>query len=115
MDYSINEPVNMPSKTRGCLQSLITRITCMLAITYESEEYRHQAETLAARYHLELIPYYKCNAYDGLIVLITSDYIGLVKGPTRPFKNKPFYIDFFTGKLAHRSKQAGLRKEAIAR
>jgi 16S rRNA (guanine1516-N2)-methyltransferase len=43
----------------------------------------------------------------------TPDYLGLQKtdGPD----GDPFYIDFLAGKLAYRSQQASLRKEALAR
>lgn len=87
----------------------------MLAITYESEDFRAQAEQLASQYQLKLIPFYQCGEYDGLIIVISSEYIGLIQGPAPLFKTKPFYIDFFAGKLAYRTKQIGVKKESLAR
>lgn len=40
---------------------------------------------------------------------------GLALQSSNDPKAKPFYIDFVSGKLAYRAKQAGLRKEAVAR
>lgn len=50
--------------------------------------------------------------YDYLLVL-TDHYLGLHKTTDKKFA--PFYVDFLSERLSHRSKEAGLKKEMLAR
>lgn len=50
------------------------------------------------------------SAFDYLLVL-TPQFLGLQK----PGDKKPFYPDFLSGKIQHRSQHAGLRREWLAR
>lgn len=87
----------------------------MVAITYQGEENQALTLKLAKEYQLEFVPFHLTNQHAGLILTITTDYIGLLQGPTEIYKSKPFYIDFYSGELAYRSAQAGLKKEFLAR
>lgn len=86
-----------------------------IAIATSTHEQYPAAEQLAKQLGLpfigELDPNKKM-AYDYLL-LLTPAYLGLLKTSEKRFT--PFYIDFLSGKLAYRSKQAGLRKELLAR
>ncbi len=73
------------------------------------------ARQLAVQLNLPFIPDIAAtdtSAYSYLLV-VTPDYLGLQD--TRSKKYQPFYIDFSTGKLQHRSKLAGRRTELIAK
>lgn len=86
-----------------------------IAIAALTLEQQANAETIAAILHL---PYlsgvadtHNTAQYDFLL-LFSPDYIGL---QAKHSKHHPFYIDFLSGKSRHRSKQAGMRTELLAR
>jgi 16S rRNA (guanine1516-N2)-methyltransferase len=85
-----------------------------LAVSTTSPAMQLEAEKLAASLHLAFIeleaPLAKTYNY---LLLLTPDFIGLQK--TSDKKHTPFYIDFLSGKMRHRTQQAGIRKELLAR
>ncbi|RDI48633.1 class I SAM-dependent methyltransferase [Aquicella lusitana] len=85
-----------------------------IAVLATSPQKRPEAQALAVRLGIPYIADLKESAalYDYLLVL-TPDYLALQK--TSDTKQAPFHIDYLSGKLRYRSKQAGLRNELLAR
>ncbi len=82
-----------------------------IALTTPDATFTHQAELLAKQINIPFAPV-PDNQFDHLLVL-TPDRLSLIQPHLK--KQKPFYLDFTAGKLHYRGKQAGLRKEALAR
>lgn len=82
-----------------------------IALTTSDVTLMRQAELLAKQINIPFIET-EDSQFDYLLTL-TPDYLGLIQPQLK--KQKPFYLDFLSGKLQYRSKQAGLRKESLAR
>lgn len=86
-----------------------------IAVCYTDNTVINQAQDLAKQLHLPVIANLQSEeamTYDYLLVF-TRDYLGLQKPSEK--NQTPFHIDFLSGKMLYRSKQAGLRKELLAR
>jgi 16S rRNA (guanine1516-N2)-methyltransferase len=87
-----------------------------IAVSYTHADNRREAQILAEELALPLIDGPQCEAvapaYEFLLML-TPHYLELQKTITK--KGPAFHIDFLSGKMLYRQKQAGLRKELIAR
>lgn len=86
-----------------------------IAISTTTAEKLTNAEEFALQHHLDFIvdpAIETAKNYDYLLVF-TPNYLGLQQ--TKDKKFAPFYIDFLSPTLRYRSKQAGLRKELLAR
>jgi 16S rRNA (guanine1516-N2)-methyltransferase len=83
-----------------------------IAVTCTSDDKRLFAEKLACELKLPYIHdvTYALQHYDYLLSL-TPHYLGLINKSIK----HPFYIDFLSGKLRYRSREASLRKEALAK
>lgn len=93
----------------------MTMIKNHLAVAPETLENAQQAQQLALRLGLDYLAYSHNEAaknYDYLL-LLTPHYLGLIK--TASPQKLIFYIDFLSAKQLFRMKQAGLRKEKLAR
>lgn len=82
-----------------------------IAVTASSPLCRQTAIQLAHQLQLTFIDN-SANEYDYLLQ-VTPDYLGLINRHEK--KPVPFYIDFSAKQLRYRTKQAGLRNEALAR
>jgi 16S rRNA (guanine1516-N2)-methyltransferase len=86
-----------------------------IAVCCTDDDIITQAQDLAEQLHFPFITNShneEAMKYDYLLVF-TRDYLGIQK-PTEK-KLPPFHIDFLSSKMIYRSKQAGLRKELLAR
>lgn len=84
-----------------------------IAVLSTSSEKNQAAEELATRLGLNYISnQYNTHRYAYLLVM-TPQYLGLQK--TNEKKFNPFFIDFLSGKIRYRSKQAGRAKELLVR
>jgi 16S rRNA (guanine1516-N2)-methyltransferase len=87
-----------------------------LAITYTHEEAKHQAHALAQRLNLAIQEPQAISTetkYEYFLILSKDNILGLQK--KQHDKAPLFYIDFLSKQLLYRIKQAGLRKEYLAR
>ncbi|MFZ2314218.1 MAG: class I SAM-dependent methyltransferase [Gammaproteobacteria bacterium] len=82
-----------------------------IALTTSYTNLTTQAELLAKQINIPFVPI-EDGQFDYLLVL-TPDYLGLIQPHLK--KQTPFYLDFLSDKLQYRSKQAGFRKESLAR
>lgn len=90
-------------------------MTQHIAITFTDAKTKQQAIALSAQLHLDFIDptdEARLQSYDFLL-LCTPQFLGIQK--TSDPKQKPFYIDFASGKLKWRRDHASLRKEALTR
>lgn len=86
-----------------------------IAVSCTDNTVINPAQELAQQLHIHFLPDPISDAalkYDYLLIF-THDYLGLQKAGEK--KLAPFYIDFLSSKMLYRSKQAGLRKELLAR
>lgn len=89
--------------------------TSLIAVAFLTPEQGVRAQQLADQLQLPLLASpesEEAKTYTYLL-LVTPSYVGLQK--TADKKLAPFYIDFLCGKMLYRVKQAGLRKELLAR
>lgn len=85
-----------------------------IAVTSLAPSKTASAQQMAAAFNLTWLdaPDFHDQTYSYYLVA-TPDYWGLQSSKEKRFA--PFYIDFLSGKMLHRSEQAGLRKELLGR
>jgi 16S rRNA (guanine1516-N2)-methyltransferase len=89
-----------------------------VAVSYATPESLPAAKAWAARLGYALLddPTSVAAQNYAYVLVQTPRYLGIMT-PCQPGKKPhlPFYIDFLSGKMLHRARQASLRKEALAR